>query len=96
MGAIIYLIFGLIVATVGLRFLFRLFGANPTNGFVSLINGLSAPLVAPFAGIFGQDVAVDSVALAGVFEWASLVGLVVYGLIAVVVSRATTGVGRRT
>ena len=95
MGAIIYMIFGLIVALVGLRFLFRLLGANPGNGFVSLIYGLSGPLVAPFAGIFGQDTVVDSVGVAGVFEWASVIALVVYGLIAAVASRAFGGVGRR-
>lgn len=94
MGGIIYAIFGFIVVTVVLRFVFRLFGANASNAFVSLVYSLSAPLVTPFAGIFGQDVAVDP-AIGGVFEWASLLAIVVYGLIAAVVSRLVGGVRHR-
>jgi NADH:ubiquinone oxidoreductase subunit 5 (subunit L)/multisubunit Na+/H+ antiporter MnhA subunit len=95
MGALIYMIFGLIISTVGLRFLFRLFGANPSSGFVSLVYSLSTPLVTPFAGIFGQDTMVDSAVVSGVFEWASLIALIVYGLIAAILSQIGSGVGRR-
>ncbi len=96
MGTILYLIFGLIVSTVVLRFIFRLLGANPSTAFVSFIYGLSAPLIAPFAGIFGQPVAVDNMlATGGVFEWASLLAIVVYGLVAGVVSRVAGGVSQR-
>ncbi len=88
MGGIIYFIFGLLVFIVAVRFVFRLLGANPSNGFVATIYSLSAPLVAPFAGIFGQPTGIDEALAGGVFEWASLIAIVVYGLIAAVVSRA--------
>ena len=35
-----------------MRFLLKLFGANPANGVVSFVYTLTAPLVAPFRGIF--------------------------------------------
>ena len=94
MGALISAFFGLITITVGLRFIFRLFGANPSTPFVSLVYNISAPLVAPFAGIFGQNTTIDP-AIGAVFEWTSLIALVVYALIAAVISRATAGYGHR-
>lgn len=90
MGSIIYFILGLIVFLVLFRFIFRLFGANPSNAFVALVYNLSAPLVAPFAGIFGQSTTIDTTVTAGVFEWASLVALAVYTLIAALVGRASS------
>lgn len=94
MASIIYAIFGFILITVILRFVFRLFGANASNPFVSLVYSLSAPLVAPFAGIFGMELAITP-AVGGVFEWASLIAIIVYGLIAAVLSRMASGIGHR-
>ena len=52
-------------------------GANPQAGFAQLIYGLTAPLVAPFAGLFGNPQAGGSV-----LELHSIVALVVYALVA--------------
>ena len=62
---------------LGLRFLLKLFGASPQSEFVSLVYLLSAPLVAPFRGIFPN-------AGRGVFvlEPAALVALAIYPLLA--------------
>lgn len=62
---------------IGLRFLLELFGASSRSAFVSLVYFLSAPLVAPFRGIFPN-------AGTGVFvlEPAALVALAIYPLLA--------------
>lgn len=83
-AAIIYAIGGLTEALVGLRFVLRLVGANPSNGFVSWIYDWSTPIVAPFSGIFGQDATVVhgiGTAVASVFDWTALIALVVIGIV---------------
>ena len=85
-GTLINLIFGIIVSLVALRFLFTLFGANQLNGFVSWVYTASQPFVAPFSGIF-QDLSV----FGGRIEMATLVALVVYGLVAGILSRIMAG-----
>ena len=73
----IYLVFGLIEAVVAIRIVLRALGANPEAGFAQFIYGLSAPLVAPFAGLFGNPQYSGSV-----LEVHSIVALVVYALLA--------------
>jgi len=94
-SGIIYLIGGIIESLVGLRFLFEILGANPNSPFVMWIYDWSTPLVAPFAGIFGQDPVITGagVVAASVFDWTALVAFIVYGIIfslmsALVVRRA--------
>jgi hypothetical protein len=48
----IYWLGGLLEILLGLRFVLRLFGANPQNEFARLINNLSAPFAAPFSTLF--------------------------------------------
>lgn len=48
----IYWLTGLLEILLGLRFVLRLFGANPQNEFARFINNLSAPFVAPFSTLF--------------------------------------------
>jgi uncharacterized protein YggT (Ycf19 family) len=73
----IWFIAGVLDVLIGLRFVLKLFGASAASPFVSLVYGVSAPLVAPFRGIF--PVAGQS---GFVFEPASLVALAIYPLIA--------------
>ena len=72
MVSIIYALVGFIMIVLLFRLVFRLFGANPGNAFVSWIYSLSAPLTAPFAGIFGQPPIVEGAEVAGVFEFATI------------------------
>jgi hypothetical protein len=74
---IIYYIFGAIEALLAMRFILLALGANEASGFVRLIYGLSRLFVLPFQGIFGEPTLGASV-----LEWSSLVGIVVYALIA--------------
>lgn len=76
---------GIIELILGLRFVFRLLGANPDNSLVSWIYGVSAPLVSPFTGIFGQPVPTPGVVVHGTFEWASVLALVIYGALASII-----------
>ena len=73
----IYVIFGVVEALLAMRFVLRLLGANPEAGFASLIYRLSAPLVAPFVGLFGSP-QVNGMVL----EIETVVAIVVYGLVA--------------
>lgn len=91
---ILYAIGGVITTLIGLRFLFRLFGANPENMIAQFIYFWSSPLVQPFAGLFGQDVTVvrgPSAVTQSVFDWTALVALIVYALIVGVVARLVQG-----
>jgi len=74
---ILYFIFGVIEALLAVRFALLVLGANEASGFVRLIYGLSRPFVLPFQGIFGEPTLGASV-----LEWASLVGIIVYALVA--------------
>ncbi len=82
-AGLVYGIGGFIEALVGLRFVLRLLGANPSSGFVDWVYSWSTPFVTPFAGIFGQEahVAGRGVVINSVFDWTALIALVVIGLV---------------
>lgn len=89
-GALLYTIGAIIEGIIGLRFLFKLLGANPNSGFVSWIYSWSSPFVAPFNGIFGQNntTTVTGTAVTGVFDWAALIAFIVVGIIVAIISGA--------
>jgi len=74
---VIYFIFGVIEALLAIRFVLLLLGANQGSPFVNLIYTVSRPFVLPFQGIFGEPTFDSSVV-----EWSSLVGMIVYILVA--------------
>ncbi len=74
---VIWFIAGLFLIDLGLRFFFKLTGANAGNGFASFIYGTTEPLVAPFRGIFGSAASGGAV-----FEPVTLVAMIVYALLA--------------
>jgi YggT family protein len=78
----IYLLFGVLEALIAIRFVLRLLGANPNAGFAEFIYGITAPFIAPFVGLFGTPQANGSV-----LEIHSLVAIVVYALIAWLLTR---------
>jgi hypothetical protein len=73
----IYLLFGLLEGLLGIRFVLGLLGANPAAGFAQFVYGITGPFIAPFVGLFGQPRFEGSV-----FEFNSLVAILVYALIA--------------
>lgn len=66
----------LIATVIALRFALKLLGASPQAEFVGFVYGVTAPLVAPFRGIFP-----DTAQGYFVFEPSSLVAMVIYLLI---------------
>ena len=81
---LVYLVFGLIEGLIAIRFVLKALGANPSAGFAQLIYAITAPLVAPFYGLFGNPTAQGSV-----LEVHSIVALIVYALLAWLVVRLT-------
>jgi len=72
---IVWWIVGFIDVLIAIRFLLKMFGANPAP-FVRFMYDLTWPLVAPFHGIFNSDQVGRSV-----FEPESLVAIGIYSLI---------------
>jgi hypothetical protein len=79
---LVYLVFGVIEALILVRVILRLLGANAAAGFTSLIYGLTAPFVAPFAGVFPSTGAGGSV-----LELSSVLAIIIYALLAWVIVR---------
>lgn len=59
------------------RFILKLLQANPAAGFTDLVYTLSSVFTLPFAAVFRNDRVSDSV-----FEWTTLLAMLVYWLIA--------------
>ena len=74
---LVYWVFGLIEGLIAIRFILKALGANPSAGFAQFIYGVTAPLVAPFLGLFGNPTSQGSV-----LELTSIVALIVYALLA--------------
>ena len=72
---------GFVEVLLGLRFVFKLFGANPLNIFAEVLYGLSWVLVLPFSGLFRGN-AVPGAVTVSIFEPSTVVAMIVYALIA--------------
>jgi hypothetical protein len=79
---VVWFIFGSIEVLLGFRFFLKLSAANPAAGFTKFIYGASSPFVGPFLAVFKITRVEESV-----FEWTTLLAMVVYWVIAVGVSR---------
>lgn len=86
----IWLIAGIIMGLLALRFLLRLLGANPNNGFADFIYSVSHPFAAPFFGLFNYDADLG----AGRFEFETLIAILIYALAAWVLAKLVT-LGKR-
>ncbi len=85
---VITLVFTVIEVLLLIRFVLKLLAANAEQALVSLIYGVTDPLIAPFRGIFAQPAGTP------VVEIATLLAIVFFVLLAaliVAVVRATTG-----
>ncbi len=79
---VVWYILGLIEVLLAFRFILKLFGANPTSGFVNLIYGITDVLTMPFDRIFTVSRPETGDVVRSVFEPSILVAAVVYALIA--------------
>lgn len=87
----IYLVFGILEGLLAIRFVLHLLGANPQSGFASFIYGITAPFMAPFAGVFGQPAVGGSV-----IEWNALVAIAAYALLAWVLAKIASLIAGET
>lgn len=74
---VLYTILTIIEGLLIIRFALRLLAANAAAGFSSLIYTITAPLVAPFVGLFATPAARNG----SVLELYTLVALIIYPLL---------------
>lgn len=78
---VVWYILGVIEILIGLRFVLKIFGANPNSGFVDFIYNITGILTGPFDNIFGVSSA-QTGEVRSVFEPSIIVAAIVYALIA--------------
>jgi len=83
---IVYYVAGVIVALIALRIVLQLLAANQGSGFVDFIYALSGFFAAPFYGVFNYQPTYGQ----SVFEVSSVVGIVVYSLVAFGIAKLFT------
>src|SRR6056297_2381121 len=74
-------IFSIVQIFLVLRFVLKLFGANPGAPFVRWIYDTSAPLLYPFRGMFASPVIERGLVL----EFSTLFAIIIYALLAWVI-----------
>ena len=72
---------GLVVVLLAFRLVLKLFGANPSSGFVDFLYGLTGVLIAPFNLIFSVATPATGDVVGSGFEPSILVAAVIYALI---------------
>jgi hypothetical protein len=77
---IVWYIVGLLEALLAFRFVLKLLGANPAAGFTSFIYGITYPFADPFLSVFKISDVNGSI-----FEWTTLLAMLVYWLIAMAI-----------
>ena len=75
---IVWYILGIIEILLLFRFVLKLLGANPVAGFSNFIYGVTYVFTAPFLSVFR----ISQVA-GNVFEWTTLLSMLVYWIVAV-------------
>jgi hypothetical protein len=97
MASILSVIIGVIQLLVGSRFVLLLLGVDPSNSLVNWVYSVSGPLVAPFNHIFNQSaVLTQGVAVESVLEVASLLALLVYGIVGSILVRLVSNTFHHT
>ena len=79
---LIWLLLGILEVLLALRFVFKLIGVNAANSFASFLYGLTGVFVAPFASLTGAPAAEGMV-----FEFSTLIAMVVYALVGWAIER---------
>ena len=74
---IIWYLLWLLEVILAFRFILKLLAANPSAGFTGFIYSISSPFAAPFLNVF-RATKVEG----NIFEWTTLLAMLVYGLVA--------------
>ena len=77
---IVWYLLSLLEVLLAFRFVFKFMGANPTAGFTNFIYTTTWPFIAPFLTVFPKNTVQGSV-----FEWATLLAMLVYWMIALAI-----------
>jgi len=75
---VVWYVLSVIEALLAVRFVLKLLQANPVAAFTDFIYTLSGVFILPFVAVF-QNVRIES----SVFEWTTVLAMLVYWLIAV-------------
>ena len=78
---VVYYILGVLEVLLAFRLVFKILGANPDSGFVSIIYSISQVFLVPFTAIF-RSAAVQGIETKAVFEPSTIIAMIVYALIA--------------
>jgi YggT family protein len=76
----VWYITAILEAMLAFRFILKLLAANPNSGFASFIYAVTYPFAAPFLNVFRITRVEGSV-----FEWTTLLAMLVYWLIALAI-----------
>ncbi len=79
---IVWILLSILQVLLAFRFVLKLTGANPEAGFTNFIYTITWPFTAPFFTVFPGTTIQGSV-----FEWTTLLAMLVYWLIAVGIVR---------
>lgn len=82
---VVWLLVGIIVSLIGLRFILLAVGANMTAGFGALLYGITQPLVAPFLPLFNEQG--KALSSGAVIESGSVVAIAIYALLGWVITK---------
>ena len=77
---IVWYLFSLLEVLLAFRFVLKLTGANAAAGFTNFIYAITGPFTAPFTAVFQRTIVEGSV-----FEWTTLLAMLVYWAIALAV-----------
>jgi hypothetical protein len=75
---LVWMVVSLLQTLLAFRFVLKLTGANPDAGFTNFIYSITWPFTTPFHAVFSGTTIQGSV-----FEWTTLLAMLVYWLIAV-------------
>lgn len=73
---VVWLLLAILESALALRFLFKLIGVNPANAFATFLYGFTNLFVAPFASLTRAPAAEGMV-----FEFSTLIAMLVYALV---------------
>ncbi|HEY4505223.1 MAG TPA: YggT family protein [Candidatus Paceibacterota bacterium] len=79
---IVWYVLGLLEILLAFRFVLKLLGANAGAGFTSFIYGATSVFTSPFNAVFSRTQIEGSV-----FEWTTLLAMLVYWIVAVGIIR---------
>jgi uncharacterized protein YggT (Ycf19 family) len=89
-GQIVYTIGSIVAVLLVIRIIFELLAANPNAGFSNLIYTITAPLVAPFQGVFPTPQSHGNI-----LDLAAVLAIIVYALLTWGIARLFELIRRR-